>query len=124
MDVYLVRPTALVIVLLLALAMGGTAACTLPSATPLAPTSADGTVRFTGNIVSLTTGKISGARLTVLSGVNKDTQVTTDVAGRYAFASLQPDSFDVLIEAAGFASITPHVDLFKDVDVTFALSPQ
>jgi len=56
--------------------------------------------------------------------VNKDTHVTTDADGRYAFTGLQPDSFDVLIEAAGFASITPRVDLFKDVDVTFALSPQ
>ena len=123
MDGYLVRPTALVVVLL-ALAIGGTAACTLPSATPLAPTSADGTVRFTGNIISLATGKISGARLTVLSGVNKDTQVTTDAAGRYAFTSLQPDSFDVLIEAAGFVSITPRVYLFNDVDATFALAAQ
>ena len=124
MDAYLVRPTALVIVLLLALAMGGTAACTLPSATPLAPTSADGTVRFTGNVISLATGRIAGARLTVVSGVNKDTQVTTDAAGRYAFASLQPDSFDVLIEAAGFVSITPRVYLFNDVDATFALAAQ
>ena len=121
MNVYLVRPTALVIVLL-AVAMGGTAACTLQSATPLAPTSADGTVRFTGNIISLATGKISGARLTVVSGVNKDTQVTTDADGRYVFAKLQPDSFDVLIEAAGFVSITPRVYLFNDVDANFALS--
>jgi hypothetical protein len=56
--------------------------------------------------------------------VNKDTQVTTDAAGRYVFAGLKPDSFDVLIEAAGFASITPRVYLFNDVDVTFALSAQ
>jgi hypothetical protein len=123
MDGYLVRPTALV-VLLLALVIGGAAACTIPSGTPLTPTSADGTVRFTGNIISLANGKISGARLTVLSGANKDAQVRTDAAGRYAFASLQPDSFDVLIEAAGFASITPRVYLFNDVDVTFALSVQ
>ena len=123
MDGYLVRPTALV-VLLLALVIGGAAACTLPSGTPLTPTSADGTVRFTGNIISLANGKISGARLTVLSGVNKDAHVTTDAAGRYACASLQPDSFDVLIEAAGFVSITPRVYLFNDVDANFALSAQ
>ena len=120
MNVHMVRPTTLVVVLALVLAVGGTAACT--SAAPLAPTSADGTVRFTGSIISFATGTIAGARLTVLSGVNKDTQVTTDAAGRYAFTSLQPDSFDVLIEAAGFKSITPRVNLFIDLDATFALS--
>ena len=115
----MVRPTTLVGLLLLVLTVGGTAACTLPPEAPLAP---DRTVSFTGNIISLATGKISGARLTVLSGVNKDTQVTTDADGRYAFTSLHPDSFDVLIEAAGFKSITPRVNLFIDLDATFALS--
>jgi hypothetical protein len=81
-------------------------------------------VRFTGSVISLSTGKISGARLKVLNGLNQDTQVTTDSDGHYVFAGLQPDSFDVLIEAAGFASITPRVNLFRDVDVTFVLQPQ
>jgi hypothetical protein len=103
--------------------MGGTAACTLQSATPLAPTSADGTVRFTGNIISLATGKIFGARLTVLSGVNKETQFTTDANGRYVFAKLQLDIFDVLIEAAGFQA-SRRAYLFNDVDANFALSAQ
>ena len=116
----MVRSTTLVVALAFALAMA-TAACTAPSAA-LGPTSADGTVRFTGSIVSLATGKVSGARLTVLNGLNKDTQVTTDANGRYVFASLQPDSFDVLIEATGFGSITPRVNLFNDVDASFALS--
>jgi len=74
--------------------------------------------------MSFATGKISGARLKVLNGVNQDAQVTTDADGHYVFASLQPDTFDVLIEAAGFASITPRVNLFRDVDVNFVLSPQ
>jgi hypothetical protein len=117
----LIRLRTLVVVLPLVLAIGGTTACMLPPEEPLAPASA---VRFTGSIISRATDKIAGARLTVLNGVNKDAHVTTDADGHYVFASLQPDSFDVLIEAAGFASITPRVSLFKDVDATFALSPQ
>ena len=118
------RPTTIVARLLLAMAMAASAACSLPSLAPLAPSSADGTVRFTGSIISLPSTKIAGAQLTVLNGVNKNAHVTTDANGLYAFAGLQPDSFDVLIEAAGFKSITPKVNLFNDVDATFALSAQ
>ena len=120
----MIRPTTFAAGLLLGLALGATAACTLPSTSPLAPTSPDGTVRFTGTIISLPSNKIAGAQLTVLNGVNKDAHVTTDSDGHYVFAGLQPDSFDVLIAAAGFRSITPKVNLFNDVDATFALSPQ
>src|SRR5665213_1118259 len=113
------RPTTIVAALLLALAMMG-AACAITPASPLAPSSADGTVRFTGNVINLSTGTIAGARLTILSGVNKDAQVTTGADGRYVFAGLQPDGFNVLIEAAGFTSITPRVNLFNDIDATSA----
>ncbi len=120
----MVRPTTVVVALLLALAVTGGAACAIVPATPLAPSSADGTVRFTGNVISLSTGAIPGATLTIESGVNKNAQVTTGADGHYVFAGLQPDDFSVLIEAAGFTSITPRVNLFSDVDATFALSAQ
>jgi hypothetical protein len=120
----MVRPTTIVVALLFAVVLTGAAACVATPAAPLAPSSADGTVRFTGSVISLSSGKIAGARLTVLTGVNKDAQVTTDSGGRYVFAGLQPDGFSVLIEAAGFVSITPRVNLFNDIDATFALSSQ
>jgi hypothetical protein len=81
-------------------------------------------VRFTGNVINLSIGAIAGARLTIESGVNTNAQVTTDADGHYVFTGLQPDGFSVLIEAAGFTSITPRVNLFTDVDATFALSAQ
>src|SRR5580693_7964074 len=110
------------IVLLLLIAAVMTTACVVGPLTPVTPTSTDGTVTFTGDIVSRTGGSIAGARLTVLNGVNKDAQATTDGAGHYAFPNLQSGSFNVLIAANGFASISPQVDLFIDLDVNFALS--
>lgn len=92
------------------------------STSPLAPASADGTARFTGSISSMAGAKIAGARLTVLTGPNKDAQVTTDAGGHYEFSSLQSGSFNVLIEAPGFASIAPKIDLYSDIDANFALS--
>lgn len=92
------------------------------STSPLAPAAADGTARFTGSISSMAGVKIAGARLTVLTGPNKDTQVMTDAGGHYEFSSLQSGSFNVLIEAPGFASIVPKIDLYSDIDANFALS--
>jgi hypothetical protein len=118
----MVRPTTVVVALLLALAVTGAAACAIVPASPLAPSSADGTVRFTGSVINLSSGAIAGAKLTIVTGVDKDAQVTTGADGHYVFAGLQPDGFSVLIEASGFTSITPRVNLFTDVDATFALS--
>jgi hypothetical protein len=110
------------IVVLLVAAAALVSACAVVPVTPVSPTSTDGTVSFTGDIVSLAGGQIAGAQLTVLNGVNKDAQATTDAAGHYAFASLQSGSFSVLIAANGFISITPKVNLFSDLDVNFGLS--
>jgi hypothetical protein len=109
------------ILVLLALAVP-ISACIVAPATPVSPVSPDGVVRFTGRVVSLAGGQIAGAQLTVLNGVNKDAQATSDATGRYAFASLQSGKFNVLIAADGFSSITPQVNLFVDLDVNFALS--
>jgi len=89
---------------------------------PVTPVSTDGIMHFTGDIVSVAGGQIAGARLTVLNGVNKDAQATTDATGHYAFASLQSGKFNLLIAADGFTSITPQINLFSDLDVKFALS--
>ena len=97
-------------------------ACAVVPATPVSPASPDGMVRFTGAVISLAGGQIAGARLTVLNGVNKDAQTTTDATGHYAFPSLQSGTFNVLIAANGFTSITPQIDLFQNLDANFALS--
>jgi hypothetical protein len=110
------------IVVLLVVAVALSCACVVVPATPVSPVSPDGMVRFTGAIISLAGGQIAGARLTVLNGVNKDAQVTTDATGHYAFASLQSGTFNVLIAANGFTSITPQIDLFQNLDANFALS--
>ena len=107
------------IVVLLVAAAALISACVVVPLTPVSPV---GMVRFTGSIVSLAGGQIAGARLTMLDGVNKDAQATTDATGHYAFASLQSGTFNVLIAANGFTSITPQVNLFSDLDVNFALS--
>jgi hypothetical protein len=116
------RSRSVTIVALLVAAAALSSACVAVPVTPVSPVSPDGTVRFTGAIVSLAGGQIAGARLTVLNGVNKDAQAITDAIGHYAFASLQSGTFNVLIAANGFASITPQVDLFSDLDANFALS--
>jgi hypothetical protein len=110
------------IVVLLVAATALISACMVVPATPVSPVSTDGIVRFSGDIVSLAGGQIAGARLTVLNGVNKDAQATSDATGHYAFTSLQSGKFNVLIAADGFSSITPQVNLFVDLDVKFALS--
>jgi hypothetical protein len=70
----------------------------------------------------MTGDNIGGARLTVMSGPNQDAQATTDSQGRFALPGLEAGSFDLLIEAPGFKSITPRVDLFRDIVANFALS--
>jgi hypothetical protein len=92
------------------------------AASPLAPASADGTATFSGSVSSMAGVRIAGAHLTVLTGANKDTEVDTGADGRYQFEHLQTGSFSVLIQAPGFASITPKIDLFSDIDANFALS--
>jgi hypothetical protein len=103
--------------LVLAMALA-TTACIAPPA-PLEP---NGAWQFSGAISNLAGGNIAGARLTVMNGPNQDAQATTDAQGRFVFPSLEAGSFGVLIEASGFRSITPHVELFRDIVANFALS--
>ncbi len=104
--------------LLIAAALLATAACTSKSS-PLTPTGR--AWRLTGTIKSMTGGQIAGARLTVQDGADQGARVASDSAGRYAFASLEGGRFTVLIGAPGFVSVAPIVELFRDIDVDFAL---
>jgi hypothetical protein len=78
--------------------------------------------RMAVTILTMAGGPINTARLTVTDGPDKGVQASSDPSGRYAFASLQGGTFHVIIEAPGFASVTPVVDLSRDLSVDFALS--
>jgi hypothetical protein len=98
-----------------ALAVGG---CIVPS-TPASPST--GAWRLSGTIGSTAGVPIAGAVVTVQEGANRDTQVTSDASGHFVFAQLEGGRFKVFIQAPGFVSLTPVIDLFTDIDVTFAL---
>ena len=107
-----VRSTLLVAV------VGASAACAAQSS-PSTPS--DSAWRLSGTIYSAAGGPIPGAQLTVREGANKDLRVTSDSLGRYAFANLESGRFTMIIEAPGFISVAPVVDLYKDLEVDFAL---
>lgn len=108
---------------ILFLALLATSGCALPPVTPSAgPWRFSGTVqRVVGNQLG---GPIPGAELTVLSGPNSNATVTTDETGRYAFTGLEGDKFTVAVAAPGYVSAKPVVNLFRDVEANFALSPR
>ena len=108
-------------VLLLVVAVCATA-CSFNSS-PVSP--AGTTWRLRGTILIVSgghlAGPIPGARLMVQDGANKGAQVTSDASGRYAFTDLEEGRFTMLIEARGFVSVAPLVDLSSDIEVDFAL---
>jgi hypothetical protein len=104
--------------MLIVAAMFSTSGCTAPSS---ALTPSGGPWQLSGTINTITGDRIAGARVVVLNGPNKDAQATTDAQGRFVFASLEHAAFDILIEAAGFTSITPRVNLYRDIEAHFGL---
>ena len=106
---------AIVVVALLAAA----AAACIRDGAPLAPS--DAPLQFTGTVSNLSGAPIAGAQLTVQSGPNKGTQVATDASGHYVFSGLGSGRFSISIDAPGFVSANPVVDLFTNLDVNFAL---
>jgi hypothetical protein len=103
-------------------ALLSSAACNLLSHTePAAPTPSDLRWSLSGRIIHVGNGPIAGATLTVLDGSDKGTRSVSDAAGQYAFPSLATGRFHMAIEASGFDSVTPVVDLIRDINVDFAL---
>ena len=107
--------------LLFALVASG---CATP--TPVAPE--PGPFRFSGTISGMAAGQpgqpIIGAELTVVSGVNTNARVISDAAGHYDFSSLDSGRFTMAIAAPGYVVATPVVDLYRDIEVNFALTPR
>jgi carboxypeptidase family protein len=99
-------------------------ACT--SATPVTPT--DGTWSFSGTVSGRDGDRVGApipnAELTVIDGVNLNAKVRSDAAGRYAFDALESGRFTVSIQAPGYVSATPVVNLYRDTEVNFALARQ
>jgi hypothetical protein len=110
----------------LVLALFATSMC--EGVCPLKPTPTKGTWRLSGTVSAMDGGRvggpIAGARVAVASGVNTDSNVTTDVQGRYAFPGLESGRLTLTISAPGYVSSTPSVDLYRDTEVNFVLSPQ
>jgi hypothetical protein len=101
-----------------------TSGCAAPA--PVAPS--PGPFRFSGTISAVDGGRvgnpIAGARLTVIDGANLNATVDTNAAGQFAFESLDSGKFTLTIAAPGFASATPVVQLYRDIEANFALTPQ
>jgi hypothetical protein len=51
-------------------------------------------------------------------------RTTTDGSGHYAFSTLQAGRFTLRISAPGFVTLTPLVDLDRDMRADFALTRQ
>jgi hypothetical protein len=94
------------------------AGCTTMSS-PVRPS--NGSWRLSGTVSSSTGGPIAGAQFTVQDGVNKDAQVMSDASGRFVFARLESARFKMVIDAPGFVSVAPVIDLYQDLEVDFAL---
>src|SRR4029453_11310266 len=88
------------------------AACTMPPS-PVRPS--NGAWRLSGTISSVAGAPIGGARFTVQDNANKDAQATSDASGRFMFARLESGRFTMVIEAPGFVSVAPVIDLFQNL---------
>ena len=100
-------------------------ACALPN--PTTPSS-DGPWRLSGtvstNAGAKVGGPIVGAELQVVKGVNTSARVWTDSSGHFVFETLEPGRFTMTVSAAGHPTASPVVDLYRNIDVSFALQPR
>jgi len=64
---------------------------------------------------------VVGAQLTMNSGDEVRARTTTDDSGHYAFNELETGRFNLTISAPGFATLTPSVDLDRDLQADFAM---
>jgi hypothetical protein len=67
---------------------------------------------------------LAGAQLTVTSGDEVRARTTSDTSGHYAFNGLETGEFTLTIAAPGFVSLTPRVNLDRDMRADFAMQRQ
>jgi hypothetical protein len=91
----------------------------VPMEVPVRPS--NGAWRLSGTVSSSSGGPIAGAVFTVQDSANKDAQVSSDGSGRYLFPRLESGRFRMVIDAPGFVSVAPVIDLYQDLEVDFAL---
>jgi hypothetical protein len=112
------RPTFLLIALLTG------SACAAPPTVAPSP----GPWRLSGTVSAMDGGRvggpIAGAQLTVSTGATDVEKVRSDTAGRFVFASLASGGFTLTITAPGYVGVAPPIELYKDMEVNFALAPR
>ena len=109
---------------LLLVAMLTTSACAAsPSVSP-----SKGPWRLSGTVSAMDGprigGPIAGAQLTVIGGTTDVDKVSSDSAGRFVFGSVESGRFTLTITAPGYVGVAPVVELYKDMEVNFALAPR
>lgn len=93
---------------------------------PAGPTSTTTTVSLvhalTGVVTNASTAApCSGARVTVLDGVNAGQSAVTDGNGAYSLPALSQGGFTAQATCAGYNSLAKGVTLIRDMRVDFAL---
>jgi hypothetical protein len=106
---------------MLGIALAGAACTVLQHSEPAAPVPTGLRHQLTGSILAVGGGPIASASLTVINGSDTGLRVGSDADGRYAFSSLSSGRFTMAVEAPGYETANPIVDLTRDLSVDFAL---
>ena len=113
---------------ILAVALLTASACAR-SSSPVTPSQGlQSPLRFSGTVSALQGGHIggpiAGAEFTVVKGVNLNAKTVSDSTGHYVFDMRESGRFTFVLSAPGYASTTPIVDLYRDMQADFVLKAQ
>jgi hypothetical protein len=96
-------------------------ACSMP--TQVTPST--GPWSFSGTVFARDDAKvgapIAGAKLTLTRDDEVRARATSDTTGRYVFNEVEAGRFRLTISAPGFATLTPSVDLDRNLQADFAM---
>ena len=65
---------------------------------------------------------VAGAQLVLTSGHEVRAKAVGDKSGYYVFNKLETGSFGLTISAPGFATLTPSINLNRDIQADFAIN--